>query len=334
MKAATGSGVAPSNSTVAYLFLLRDPANSGEVKHPLGDAWNKYFDGCDPGSYQVLVNLDSNNSSRRYGPQRQGREAFGPSSLMPETMHIRRFSYSIVSAKLKLMRHARNMAQHAGLATGPAWSLLFSDSCAPLLSCRAVHRYLAEHQARSFVQMDQCSPARLHGTDLKMEDCRSGLGWAGLNQEASERILEQEVQRAGLFSRTGIPDEFYWSTSLFIDRLPAWGRQLTYMRFPEWGGGAHPFTYDATQMASTRAQALKEGFVFARKFAQNNETNAILASWYNDSEAESALALAGRLPSLAPPTQDKRPDSLTPQLGTRMEDTSKTRSRLTYRHKS
>lgn len=284
------SAMALSNESVAYLFLLRGRVDNFS-DHPLSEAWNRYFDGCDPGSFMIGIHLDGSGTDTRgmpssmlavqpprEPPMRQGH--FGARAVLNSSLQVKRFAFSIVKAKLKLLRNARDRAREARVPAGPAWSLLFSDSCAPLLSCQAVHKYLREHSGRSFTAMSRtCEQGRLHDTKLKLHDCRASLGWIGLYREASQHILDREERNAPFFVRTGIPDEFYWSTILNLEGLPSWNRHLTYMHFTLNSGG-HPDTITDGTLPHIRALAIAKGYAFARKFAHTREVNVALAQSY------------------------------------------------------
>ena len=61
-----------------------------------------------------------------------------------KSVAVHRFGYSMVEARLLLLRNAS--------AQRPDWYLFFSESCAPLLPCKKVHAFLKQHQGRSFVE--------------------------------------------------------------------------------------------------------------------------------------------------------------------------------------
>jgi hypothetical protein len=181
-----------SSMVVAYLFTLRSAG-----RHPLERAWSKYFDGCPAGSVVVQSHTDAAGSATLLTPS----SGVFANSTLAETIKVHRFGYSMVKARLLLLRHTSSSHTHGQrhqpgrprqLLLAPSWYLFFSDSCAPLLPCVEVHAYLERHSPRSFVQADPCDdPRRLHGTSITMETCRKSMGWVGLHRDAALRVLQQ-----------------------------------------------------------------------------------------------------------------------------------------------
>ncbi|KAL1518809.1 hypothetical protein AB1Y20_003089 [Prymnesium parvum] len=274
--------------SVAYLFTLREPDF-----HPLERTWSSYLRSCPPGSAVVRSHAGKvSNASSPHGGG--GRGAFAGSSL-PVSIQVRRFDYSMVRARLLLLhdvldRKPRDATE--ALEVQPEWLLFLSDSCAPLLPCADVHAYLRAQGNRSFVGAGACDdPRRMHSTRLTVETCRSTLGWVGLHRSAALRILEKERVYARDFVRLGVPDESYWSTVLFSERLPVLGRPLTYMSWngkgKGHGGGAHPDEIQLDGIATFRVNrliiehrdtALQQGYVFGRKFEASKLVDNALAT--------------------------------------------------------
>ena len=193
------------SAVVAYLFTLRSAG-----RHPLERTWSRYFDGCPAGSVVLLSHTDAAATP----PASQGHSGVFANSTVPESIRVHRFGYSMVKARLLLLRYAANRShgqRHLTLhrqptAATPSWYLFFSDSCAPVLPCPEVHAYLERHSPRSFVQADPCDdPRRLHGTSITMESCRKSMGWVGLQAAAAQRVLQQAC---GL-SHVGLPTQLY-----------------------------------------------------------------------------------------------------------------------------
>ena len=86
---------------VAYLFTLR------RNRHPLPRVWNAYFRGCPVGSHIVRVHVDPAQAARGAAKDDAAsvQGAFQHNSI-PRSVPIRRMEYSMVKARLLLMRNA------------------------------------------------------------------------------------------------------------------------------------------------------------------------------------------------------------------------------------
>ena len=225
--------------SVAYLFTLR-----GVGSHPLERAWSRYFDGCPAHSVTLLSHTDVSSMQKKPATSPSGVFA---GSMIKESIKVRRFSYSMVRARLLLLRSAMNSThsdweQRRYLARRrPVWFLFLSDSCAPLLPCAEVHHYLERHSPRSFVGAEPCNDHnRLrNATSHIRQNCRTGPGWVGLHQSAAQLLLRKEHAYEPRFLRLGVPDELYWSTVLLLEGLPIVGRHLT---FWSWSGHGAPLS--------------------------------------------------------------------------------------------
>ena len=282
------------HASVAYLFTLRDVG-----AHPLTRTWTRYFDGCPAGSVRLLSHTDASASPKVSSAP----NVFSHSTITP-SLKVNRFTFSLVKARMSLLRHAMNSTHQLGMqpvwaspssAPPPSWFLFLSGNCAPLLPCAEVHRYLKHHSPRSFVSADRCDDAnRLRNASIQMvEKCRKSFGWIGLHRRAVQRLLLKEKANQPEFLRVGIPDESYWSTLLHTEQLPIMGRALTFMSFDDHGkghgGGAHPDEFKLNNLASVRRRALSAGHVFARKFESSPAMDAALEPFV-DASNKSARA--------------------------------------------
>ena len=91
---------------VAYLFLGR--STNGSFFHPPDAAWNRYFAECPRGSFAVHVHVDG-GGTQHAAPS----GVFQLGAVIPTSVRVKRFAYSIVKAKLLLLRHAPSCAEPA-----------------------------------------------------------------------------------------------------------------------------------------------------------------------------------------------------------------------------
>ena len=204
--------------------------------------------------------------------------------MIPSRTPVRRAEYSLVKARLLLLRNAS-----AERPVPPDWHLFFSDACAPLLPCTRVHNFLLRHQGRSFVENRtwaghhrgeatdaggrsmQEARRRMRSSNLPLSAYRESHGWVGLWGEHAAALLATEAENEPVFVNTSLADEWYWPTLLRAKGMPTWQRLLTY---EEWshggggggGGGGHPDTFAPRNLSALRARALTHGDFFARKF--------------------------------------------------------------------
>jgi hypothetical protein len=188
---------------VAYLFTLR------RTRHPLSRAWNRYFSTCAEGSYRIHVHADPSFALGTTMTDLGGQGAFAQSVLVRDSIKVDRMGFSMVDARLRLLNSSVG-DRRGGV---PRIHQFLSESCGPVTSCRLAHRFLARHQAASFVpslnisqwakrSCPTCVRAslrdpeehlrlRLHGHsfDASVYRTSSGGGWVTLNREAAELIL-------------------------------------------------------------------------------------------------------------------------------------------------
>lgn len=220
---------------VAYLFTLR------RNRHPLPRVWNAYFRGCPAGSHIVRIHVDPSQATRGAtkddAASVQG--AFQHNSI-PSCVPVRRMEYSMVKARLLLMRNAS-----AHLPRPPDWYFFFSESCAPLLPCAQLHNFLKQHQGKSFVEnrspatvsrrnaSSSANPAgrpmyevrrRMRHSNLPLSAYRETWGWIGLWKEHVSALLATESEYEPVFANTSLSDEWYWPTILALKGLPTWQR--------------------------------------------------------------------------------------------------------------
>ncbi|KAL3904707.1 MAG: hypothetical protein SGPRY_011187 [Prymnesium sp.] len=196
---------------VAYLFLLRTLGS-----HPLQATWSRYFATCPANSYVIFSHTDAASSNQPPGNPASGiftsnagyspasrEHTFFSKSTLPQSIRVHRFDFSIVKARLLLLRAAVEQSRpYASLPgrrqTTPQWFLFLSDSCAPLLPCSEIHLYLERHGNRSFVGSDPCDDRRRwHNTSISAVDCRKSMGWGGLHRTAALRILQKVCSMLG-----------------------------------------------------------------------------------------------------------------------------------------
>lgn len=132
---------------LAYLFTLR------RARHPLPHAWATYFAGCAPGSYKIHIHVDPMFNATKAGETGPAAAYFKQENVLPREylQKVRRFGHELVQARMKLLRFATKPA--ADGTSAPMFYSFFSESCAPISPCKAVHSYLAapEQEGRSFI---------------------------------------------------------------------------------------------------------------------------------------------------------------------------------------
>ena len=220
---------------VAYLFTLR------RNRHPLPRVWNAYFRGCPVGSHIVRVHVDPTQAIRGANKDDTAgvQGAFQHNSIR-SCVPIRRMEYSMVKARLLLLRNASAQPRP------PDWYFFLSESCAPLLPCAQLNNFLKQHQRRSFVEnrnptavsrRDASSSAanhaprplhevrrRMRHSNLPLSAYRETFGWIGLWREHVSALLAMEAEHEPVFANTSLTDEWYWPTILAMKGLPTWQR--------------------------------------------------------------------------------------------------------------
>lgn len=263
--------------TVAFLFTLR------RDRHPLGRAWNAFFRTCPNGTARVHVHTDPNFKPRSAGNRTLGGQGAFTNAVIPTPkVHIARFGYSMVQARMNLMRYAVDVSPPAD------WFLFFSESDAPLRSCPDAMRYLARHSGSSFAYSDhtpteqqagarawertfRTACTRCAAANISAATYRHGPGWVGLHRDHALPILRRELEHEPAFAGEydwkllGVPDEWYWATL-----VEAHGRRadhiLTYME-PGSAETGHSKTFHADDLPRLVAKARSAPpFFFARKF--------------------------------------------------------------------
>ena len=268
----------PTNPTIAFLFTLR------RDRHPLGRAWNTFFRACPNGTARVHVHVDPTFKPRTSAGNRTvgGQGAFANAVIPPPYLHIARFGYSMVQARMILMRHA------AAIDPPADWFLFFSESDAPIRSCPDVLRYLARRSGSSFAYSDPAKAEQKAGgkawertfsaactkcaaVNISAADYRHGPGWVGLHREHALPILHREREHQPAFEEgydwrlLGVPDEWYWTTLVQAqDRRN--NHILTYMEpgSAETGHSKMFYAEDLPRLVA-KARGMPPSF-FARKF--------------------------------------------------------------------
>jgi len=282
----------PPNPLVAFLFTLR------RDRHPLNRAWNTFFRSCPQTNYRVHVHSDpafrapSNRSQQQLATQ----GAFAHALVPPPYVHIARFGYTMVQARMLLLRHA------ASAAGQPAdWFLFFSESDAPIRSCPDLLRYLSRRGGSSFAYADPPSPQQQQGgaawarhfaracppcaaANISAVDYRHGPGWVALHRDQVLPLLEREAVHATVFNVTGVdglgvPDEWYWTTLVQAQGGRRYNHLLTYMQ-PGDAKTGHSRMFGATDLPEliSKAQARQWPSFFVRKFPTNPQMDQALAT--------------------------------------------------------
>ena len=207
--------------------------------------------------------------------------AFARTMIPPPYIHIARFGYSMVQARLLLLRHA------AGAKPPAEWFIFFSESDAPLRSCPDALRFLARRAgARSFAYADPPSPGVELGSrawaqsfrhscpqcaaaNISAADYRHGPGWVALHRSHVLPILEREPTLEPVFSTAtglGVPDEWFWTTLVQAQDGRRHNHLLTYMQ-PGDAKTGHSKTFGPHDLPElvAKAHAAAPSF-FARKF--------------------------------------------------------------------
>ena len=218
---------------VSYLFTLR------RNRHPLPRVWNAYFRGCPAGSYVVRVHADSSIVRGQNHTKDEAVQGEFLGKLLPHCIPVRRMEYSMAKSRLLLLRNA------SALRPAPHWHLYFSESCAPLVPCPKVHRFLQQHQGKSFVEnrsplggrrnasahsaAERGRPLsevrrRMRHSNLPVSTYRETFGWIGLWHEHARALLAMEVENEPTFINTSLADEWYWPTLLAMKGMPMWER--------------------------------------------------------------------------------------------------------------
>mmetsp|Transcript_34837 Transcript_34837/g.76621 ORF Transcript_34837/g.76621 Transcript_34837/m.76621 type:complete len:301 (-) Transcript_34837:1189-2091(-) len=271
-----------TDDAVAYLFTLR------RERHPLPRAWAAYFAGCPPNTYVVHAHTDPTFGAPK---SNSSKPSVFSHTKINRSVHVERMGYSMVQARLYLLRHAIDTAAANGRPM-PRWFAFFSESCAPVASCRETNSYLASRAGKSFIKIDRpvseaqrtlqpswvdafhlsaCRGCRAAG--IAPEHFRHSAGWVTLWWEHALLFLENEAKYEAPFRSwswekvvAGIADETYWATISTVHQLPLWPQLLTYMESGDAKSG-HPalFRPSDVQRIVKAAQQTPRHF-FARKF--------------------------------------------------------------------
>ena len=136
---------ATSAPILAYLFTLR------RARHPLPHVWTNYFNGCPASAnYRIHIHVDPTFNATSVEEKGPAAKYFNARRVLPyqELIKVHRFGFSLVQARMKLLRHA--LGDGAGGGPLPQYLSFFSESCAPIATCEAVHTRLL-HAARASV---------------------------------------------------------------------------------------------------------------------------------------------------------------------------------------
>ena len=266
--------------TVAFLFTLR------RDRHPLGRAWNTFFRTCPNGTARVHVHTDPNFKPRAAGNRSLGGQGTFANAVIPTPkVHVARFGYTMVQARLNLMRYAADVSPPAD------WFLFFSESDAPLRTCPDAMRYLARHSGSSFAYADGALPPkseqqagaraweqtfrtackRCAAANISAAAYRHGPGWVGLHRAHALPIMHREREHEPAFAEgydwkmLGVPDEWYWTTLVEAQGHRA-NHILTYME-PGSAETGHSKTFHVEDLPrlGAKARGTPPSF-FARKF--------------------------------------------------------------------
>ncbi|KAL1518435.1 hypothetical protein AB1Y20_002727 [Prymnesium parvum] len=285
----------PNRTVMAYLFTLRRP------RHPLFRSWNHYFDSCASGSFRIHLHVDPAFAAAViYGNARDAQGVhFASARLVSNSSAIDRMDYSMVSARLRLLKDA--------VAAGGALFYQFlSESCAPVVSCAWAHGFVQSHRHASFVpsldlaawekryaaDAKEMARVRLRDHTISPSDLRVSYsqGWVALNAPGAEAVLRLEPRYHDEFAHrnnTGLarwqlaqecPDVWYFATLLAIAGLPTWDRlqSLTYQTFEFADVGGHADMITANKIPNVSKAAETAKCLFARKFSTSLATDIAL----------------------------------------------------------
>jgi hypothetical protein len=214
---------------LAYLFTLR------KARHPMPHAWNTYLSGCAPGSFRVHIHVDPTFNATDLEEHGPAAKYFRQKHVLPraDLLKVRRFGHELVRARMKLLRHALG----AGAAGGapPLWASFFSESCAPIASCTAVHEYLRgaaraeprasfiEEKRRKSKEQLKDSPLwrsefakicpRCEAAGIPASAFRFSPGWVTLWHEHAATLLANEARFDEVFAT--------WGWSKLVNGIPA-----------------------------------------------------------------------------------------------------------------
>ena len=299
--ASAGGGGAP---VLAYLFTLR------RARHPLQHTWSRYFAGCRAGSYRLHIHVDPTINATmaahlsEAGP---GAKYFNRANTIPsdQLIKVHRFGFSLVQARMKLLRHA--MGPGAEGRAAPLFYTYVSESCAPIASCATVHSHLArsarEPSPRSYIgelpyaffaqwmakyiataewahefeaRCSQCKAVGIQPTSFRVSP-----GWITLFRDHAAVLLEKEALHEPVFAAwtnskraPWCLDEVYWSTLAQHLGLPVTGMLMTYMESGDPKTG-HAQIFSEHNVSHLWRQP--PPFFFARKCLTTPRMDAALA---------------------------------------------------------
>ena len=293
------SRTSASSAVLAYLFTLR------RARHPLPHAWTTYFNGCPSGSYSIHVHIDPTFNSTGLEERGPAARYFNHRNTLPqaELIKVHRFGFSLVQARMKLLRHATSVLKP------PAYYIFLSESCAPIATCATVHEYLSRaaqaSPPRSFVgeapqtlflrwlakheQSDEwrrefettvCTRCRSIG--ILASSFRFSPGWVTLYRAHAALLVRQQASFDDAFAHwtnsklaPWCTDEVYWSTLLQHLHQPVTGGLMTYME-PGDAKTGHSRMFREANLTHLWSQPAP--FFFARKFPTTPWMDAALTT--------------------------------------------------------
>uniref|UniRef100_A0A7S4B4Z2 Protein xylosyltransferase n=2 Tax=Chrysotila carterae TaxID=13221 RepID=A0A7S4B4Z2_CHRCT len=278
---------------IAYLFTLR------RGRHPLPGAWTTYFAGCEMDSFAIHIHKDPSFSPPS---QNLSNSRFFNNTIIDRSVHIERMGYTMVQARLYLLRHAVEAAAAAGRPP-PRWFAFLSDSDAPTVTCAEAHAYVSTREGKSFIRVDRPMTQAQRDLDpmwiksFSEKTCplcrdvgimpahyRHTTGWITLWLEHAQLFLSTEERyaaalRSWTYDRVvmGIADESYWGTISTAHQLSLWEEDLTYQE-PGHSKSGHPALFRPSDVPRVfAAAAVPPRHIFARKFETSYECDAAIA---------------------------------------------------------
>eukprot|EP01134_Creolimax_fragrantissima_P005174 CFRG5174T1 len=253
---------------VSYVFLTHEGL-------PLWDVWEEFFSTCYEGTYDVIAHIQHMLTIKSKVPIYQ----------MPDDMVVKgamRFNFNMVKATFRLYRVALERAcgvsniDNCTPDSLPDFIHLASDSCAPIMTCRDLNRYLQHKTGNSFVEEQN----RWY-TYVKSSQWVTLTGMDVLKLLENEHTLEQEWKDFAEINNGLAPDEWVIATELHKWGSKTHKRVLTFAGWPhmKWfvqsiaenrlqmfqqGDRSHPFVFDNSRLMRYALDNLTD-YPFIRK---------------------------------------------------------------------
>ena len=147
---------------VAYLFTMR------HERPLLRKPWEAFWNACPPDADVRIHTHADPTTSRRSALNTTLKHGFAGSTI-PGSIHIKRFEYTMVQARILLLRHALSVKP------APDYFFFFSETDAPIGRCSDLLSYLEPKMGGSFIHTDSLYtiPGSSVGAALK----QGGQAW-------------------------------------------------------------------------------------------------------------------------------------------------------------